>query len=113
MNEEIYWENKYSVIDYINNVEVPHVYEVLCESYGFAEDDYDLDDVHDHIWEIIDGLASVIYNYQARKIAEAFGLCPFSDLSESTGEKFTSWNQMAFEIIEKKVHEKYADVLCQ
>ena len=113
MNEEIYWENKYSVIDYINNVEVPHVYEVLCESYGFAEDDYDLDDAHDHIWEIIDGLASVIYNYQARKIAEAFGLCPFSDLSESTGEKFTSWNQMAFEIIEKKVHEKYADVLCQ
>ena len=107
------WDNPYAVKQYINEVEVPHVYEVLVDSYGFADDDYDLDEAYDHIWEIIDGLASVIYNYQARKIADAFGVCPFNDISHSTGEKFTSWNHIAFEIIERKVHEKYADVLCQ
>ena len=52
-------------------------------------------------------MQEVIYNYQAQKIAEAFDYCPFDSVSEITGEKFTNYNVMAYEIIYNGVIEQY------
>jgi len=99
------YENAYLTIDYVNFTVVPLVYEVLVDSYGIAEEDYN-GYIDDHIHEVIDGLEEVIYNYQARKICDAFELDPFGE-SEWTGEQNTSWNQMVYELIYCKVQDKY------
>lgn len=105
------YENPYQVREYVNTVLVPFIYEVLVDSYDFASDDYDNDDTHDHVWEIIDGLEEVIYNYQAKKIAQAFDYDPFNSESEMTGERFNSWNEMTFELLYNKFFEAYSEQL--
>lgn len=105
------YENPYKVREYVHSTLVPFIYEVLVDSYGYTSEDYDNDDTHDHVWEIIDGLEDVIYNYQARKISQAFDYDPFDTVSDFTGERFNSWNEMAFEIIYNKFHEQYSEQL--
>ena len=105
MEDNIYI-SEYSIRKHINQVVIPGIYETLVDDYAFAHDDYN-GYVQDDIHEIIDGLSEVIYTYEARKIAEAFGLCPFESIDELTGEKFTSWSQMAYSIIYNGFMAKY------
>jgi len=100
------YENETLTRNYVKSVVIPSVYECLVDDYGFATDDYD-GHVYDDIHEIIDGMEEVIYNYQARKIAQAFNYCPFDSVSEMTGEKFANYNVMAYEIIYNGVIEEY------
>ncbi len=104
------YENKTLTKEYVNEVLIPSVYESLVDDYGFASDDYD-SDPYDNLHEIIDGMADVIYNYQAQKIAEAFDYCPFESVSEMTGEKFDNYNVMAYEIIYNGVTDAYSEQL--
>ena len=105
------YENPCQVRKYVNTILVPHIYECLVDSYGFTSDDYDNDDINDHVWEIIDGMKEVIYNYQAKKIVQAFDHDPFTSESEMTVYKFNSYNEMAFEIIYNKFFEAYSEQL--
>ena len=105
------FRNDYRVREYVNTILVPHIYECLVDSYGFTSDDYDNDDINDHVWEIIDGMEEVIYNYQAKKIVQAFDYNPFKSESEMTVYKFNSYNEMAFEIIYNKFFEAYSEQL--
>ena len=89
MEKNIY-TSTYSIQNHINQVVIPGIYETLVDDYGFGKENY-FGHLHDNIHEIIDGLEEVIYTYQARKIAEAFELCPFESIDELTGERFTSW----------------------
>ena len=102
------YENKTLTKKYVKSVLIPSVYECLVDDYDFANDDYD-GDVYDNIHEIIDGMADVIYNYEAKKIAEAFDYCPFDSVSEITGEKFENYNVMAYEIIYNGVINEYSE----
>lgn len=88
-NSNLDYENKYSVIDYVQKTLVPQIDEDLKDYQGNKDD---------AVFEIIDGLSDVIYNYQAKKISEALGFSPF-DKSEFTGECYNSYNEMAFEAI--------------
>ena len=97
--ENLDYTNKDQVINYIKKNIVPQIYEDLS--------DYDTDPF-EAVHEIIDGLSDVIYNYQAEKIAEAFGYCPFESVSEITGEKFNSYNEIAFEIIYNEFMSEYS-----
>lgn len=102
------YENKTLTKKYVNEIVIPSVYESLIDDYNFNSEDYD-GDVYDNIHEIIDGMADVIYNYQAQKIAEAFDYCPFESVSEMTGEKFDNYNVMTYEIIYNGVIEEYSE----
>lgn len=104
------YENKTLTKKYVNEVVIPSVYESLVDDYGFASEDYN-SDPHDNIHEIIDGMAEVIYNYKAKKIAQAFDYCPFESISEMTGEKFPNYNVMAYEIIYNGVTLEYSEQL--
>lgn len=105
------YDNFYQLREYVNTILVPSIYECLVDSYGFGSNDYDNDNIHDHVWEIIDGLEDVIYNYQAKKIAQAFDYDPFTSESEMTGEKFNSYNEMTFELLYNKFNEQYSEQL--
>ena len=94
-NLELDYANEYQVRNYINTT--------VCDMISEDLKNYDCD-YEEALFEIIDGLSDVIYNYQAQKVAEAFGLSPF-DNSEMTGERFTSYNQMAFEAIYNTYNE--------
>jgi len=102
------YENKTLTRNYVKSVLIPSVYECLVDEYDFANDDYD-GDVYHNIHEIIDGMQEVIYNYEAKKIAEAFDYCPFDSVSEITGEKFENYNVMAYEIIYNGVINEYSE----
>ncbi len=104
------YENKTLTKQYINEEVIPSVYESLVDDYGFASDDYN-SDPYENIHEIIDGMAEVIYNYRAKKIAQAFDYCPFESVSEITGEKFSNYNVMAYEIIYNGVIDQYSEQL--
>ena len=91
-NLELDYQNAYQVRNHITNVIVPQINEDLKEY------DSDEDSQYDALFEIINGLSDVIYNYQARKVSEAFDVSPF-DNSEMTGERFNSFNEIAFEVI--------------
>lgn len=88
-NSNLDYENKYSVIEYVQKTLIPQIDEDLKDWQG---------DKYDAVFEIINGLSDVIYNYQASKISEAFGLSPF-DKSEFTGERYNSYGEMAFDAI--------------
>ena len=105
------YNNPYQVREYVNTILVPHIYESLVDGYGFASENYDNDEINDHVWEIIGGCEDVIYDYQAKKIAQAFDYDPFTSESETTGEKFNSYNEMTFEIIYNKFFEAYSEQL--
>lgn len=108
--DSLNWGNEYEVRKWVDFYVVPSIYETLVDGYGFTSEDYDPNDAYDHVWEIIDGLAEVIYNYQARKVADAFGVSPF-DTNDVTGERWSSYNEMAFEIIRRRFDEKYSEQL--
>ncbi len=91
-NLELDYENKYEVRNYINNVIVEQIKEDLKDY------DNDEDSQHDGVFEIINSLGDVIYNYQAQKVAEAFDYSPFSRC-DMTGDRFDSWNEIAFTVI--------------
>ena len=88
-NLQLDYTNEYAVRNYINTT--------VCDMISEDLKQYDCD-YETALFEIIDGLSDVIYTYQAQKVAEAFGISPFDD-SEFTGERFNSYNQMAFEAI--------------
>ena len=104
------YDNPYATRDHINQNVVPTIYEVLVDSYGIDKEDYN-GYATDDAWEVIDGLYEVIYNYPAKKVAQAFGYCPFETVSDFTGERFNNYNEMAFEIIYNRFMDKYADEL--
>jgi len=91
-NLQLDYQNQYEVRNYITNVIVEQINEDLKDY------DSDEDSQYDALFEIINGLSDVIYNYQAQKVAEAFDLSPF-DCSESTGDRYNSYNEMAFDVI--------------
>ena len=96
------YENKSLTKEYVNKTLIPFVLENLIDGYDIQ----DSDEARDMVFEIIDGLEEVIYNYQAKKICEAFDMDPF-DYSEITGERYENYNVMAFELIERKFFEAY------
>tara|TARA_R100001086_G_scaffold63867_1_gene29635 strand:+ start:13648 stop:14073 length:426 start_codon:yes stop_codon:yes gene_type:complete len=104
------YENQTLTKKHVNEEIIPSVYDSLVDDYGFGSDDYD-SDPYENIHEIIDGMSEVIYNYKAKKIAQAFDYCPFNSVSEMTGEKFPNYNVMAYEIIYNGVVEKYHEQL--
>ena len=91
-NQELNYNDSYAVRNYVINEVVPQINEDLKDY------DSDEDSQHDGLFEIINGLSDVIYNYQARKVSEAFDVSPF-DCSEMTGDRFRSFNEMAFDVI--------------
>ena len=95
-NLNLDYQNKYEVRNYINTVVLPSIHEDLVNGYGSK--DFDMDYLNDNIWDIINGLGDVIYTYQAKKISEAFDFDVFSE-DDLTGERFTSYNLIAFTII--------------
>ena len=94
-NLNLDYENQYAVRNHINTI--------VCDQ--ISEDLKNYDDYQDGLYEIINGLSDVIYNYQAQKVAEAFDLSPF-DCSESTGDRYNSYNEMAFDVIYNAYNEK-------
>lgn len=96
-NVQLDYTNQFEVRNYINTTVVELIKEDL--------NDCPSEDQDDCLYEIIDGLSDVIYNYQAQKVAEAFDMSPF-DESEMSGERFTSYNQMAFEVILQAYNDK-------
>ena len=110
-NLQLDYSNQFEVRKYINETVVPSIYEVLVDDYYNGEIDDIQSDLNDNVWEIINNLGDVIYNFQARKVAEAFDYCPFNSVSDMTGEKYNSWNEMAFDIIYQEFYNKYSDLL--
>ena len=104
------YENKTLTKKYVKEVVIPSVYESLVDDYGFASDDYN-SDPYDNIHEIIDSMAEVIYNYKAKKIAQAFDYCPFNSVSENDRRKISNYNVMAYEIIYNGVIDQYSEQL--
>ena len=90
-NLQLDYENAYQVRNYITNEVVKQINEDL-ENYGSDED------IQHALYEIINGLSDVIYNYQAKKVAEAFDVSPFEH-SEFTGDRYNSFNEISFDII--------------
>ena len=102
MSKQINWNNKYEVMDSVKE-EVNYIIEVLENEYDTNEDNY-----YDYAHEVIDGHEYVIYNYQAKKISEAFDIDVFEE-SPITGERYNSYNEIAYQILEEKVMDKLYD----
>ena len=100
--DDINWNNRYEV-QAATEKEVDYIIEVLNNEYDTNEDNY-----YDHVHEIIDGHEYVIYNYQAKKMSEAHDIDVFED-SPITGERYNSYNEIAYQILEEKVMEKIYD----
>lgn len=88
-NLELDYTNEYQVRNYINTT----ICDIISEDLKTYDCDY-----YEALFQIIGGLGDVIYTYQAKKVAEAFGINPF-DESEMTGERYNSYNQMAVDAI--------------
>ena len=101
--KEMNWNNRYEV-----KATVQHAVEDILWSLENEYDDINEDNYFDYAHEQIDGHEYVIYNYQAKKIAEAFDVDVFGE-SEITGERYSSYNVIAYEIIEEMVMEKLYD----
>jgi C-terminal processing protease CtpA/Prc len=91
-NLNLDYENAYQVRNYITNEVVEQINEELK---GYDSDE---DSQYDALYEIINDLSDVIYNYQAKKVAEAFDISPF-DYSEITGDRYNSFNEISFDVI--------------
>jgi hypothetical protein len=89
-NLELDYNNEYQVRNYINTTVLDQISEDLKE--------YSQDEQQDAIFDIISGLSDVVYSYQAKRVAEAFGLSPFG-YSEISGDRYDSFSEMAFEVI--------------
>ena len=101
--KEMNWNNRYEV-----KATVQHAVEDILWSLDNEYDDINEDNYYDYAHEQIDGHEYVIYNYQAKKIAEAFDIDVFGE-SEITGERYSSYNVIAYEIIEEMVMEQLYD----
>ena len=101
--KEMNWNNRYEV-----KATVQHAVEDILWSLENEYDDINEDNYFDYAHEQIDGHEYVIYNYQAKKIAEAFDVDVFGE-SEITGERYSSYNVIAYEIIEEMVMEQLYD----
>mgnify|MGYP000265318968 CR=1 FL=1 len=99
--QELNWNNEYEIRKAVKN-EVAYIMETIIDEYK-AET---FDDAYDAMHEIIDGHEFVIYNYQARKLCGIFDKDPFG-YSDLTGERNTSWNQMAFEVLQEEFNKAY------
>ena len=99
---ELNWDNNYHVLELVQR-EVENIHDALKYDYNLEEVDF-----YDALHEIIDSSAFVIYNYKAKRIAITFDVCPFSE-SPTTGEKYSSWNQIAYEVIEQEFMAKYGE----
>ena len=97
---ELNWNNDYHIFEMVKR-DVTMLMDILLNEYEWENED----DVNDNIWEVVDGLENVIYNYNAEKIARAFDKCPF-EKSEITGDNYNSWNEMAYEVYYDKVSEE-------
>ena len=97
---ELNWNNDYYIFEMVKR-DVKMLVDVLLNEYEWEDED----DVNENIWEVVDGLENVIYNYNAEKVARAFDKCPF-DHSPITGERFASWNEMAYEVYYEEVSTK-------
>lgn len=109
-NYNLDYENKQLVRIHILHTVVPSVYETLVDDYYEGDTNLVDDCSSDYVWEIIDGLYDVIYNYQAKKVSEAFDVDVFGE-SEITGERHSSYNQIAFEVIYQEFYNQYGDLL--
>ena len=98
--QDFNWDNKYQVKEMVEN-DIEMLLDVLLNEYDWET----LDDVQDNIWEVVDGMGNVIYNYRAEKIARAFDMCPF-EKSPITGDNFNSWNEMSFEVYYNELYNK-------
>ena len=96
------WNNQYHVREIVRR-EVENINDGLMYDYNLEEVDF-----YDALHEIIDGLNIVFTHYCAQKIAIFFDVCPFSE-SPITGEKYSSWNQIAYEVVEQEFLAKYGD----
>ena len=93
------YDNTYEVKSYVRNKLVPLIMDELINAYGYKTKDHDEDCTSDYLHEIIDGLQDVIYTYKAKKISEAYKLCPFEDENRMTGERYKSYSEMAYDVI--------------
>ena len=100
--KDLNWDNDYHVLELVKR-EIDNINDCLIYDYNLNETDF-----YDALHQIIDGSAFVIYNYKAERIAKVFDICPFSE-SEITGEKFNSWNEIAYQVLEQESLNKYAD----
>jgi C-terminal processing protease CtpA/Prc len=91
-NLELNYDDSYAVRNYVINELVPQINEDLKDY------DSDEDSQYEALYEIINDLSDVIYNYQSRKVSEAFDISPF-ECSDITGDRYTSYNEMAFDVI--------------
>ena len=101
--DDINWNNHYHV-----KTAVKHAAEDIIDTVLNEYDDVNEDNYYDYAHEQIDGHEYVIYNYQAKKVTEAFDVDVFGH-SHITGEHHTSYNQIAYEIIEQIVMEDLYD----
>ena len=99
-DDDLNWNNEYHIREIVRR-DVKMLKDVLLNEYEWEDED----DVNENIWEVVDGLENVIYNYNAEKVARAFDKCPF-DKSEITGDNYNSWNEMAYEVYYDEVSTK-------
>lgn len=109
-NYNLDYENKQLVRIHILHTVVPSVYETLIDEYYEGDANLIDDNANDYVHEIIDGLYDVVYNYEAKKVVEAFDVDVFGE-SDFTGTRFNSYNEMAYELICNKFYNEYADLL--
>lgn len=110
-NLELDYSNGYEVRKYIETKVVPSVYDTLVTDYYDGNPDDINTELNDNVWEIINDLSDVIYNYQSKMVALAYDYCPFDSYSEMTGEKFQSYSEMTFEIIYNEFYSQYSEYL--
>ena len=101
--KEYNWENNYHVKE-LTEIAVNEIVEMVTTEY----DNIDEDSFNDALWECVNGHAYVIYNYNARRLAEAHDLNPF-DYSEYFGERYDSYGEMAFEVLYTRAYEKLVE----
>jgi len=105
------WQDTRTVLEHVKTNVIPSIYETLVDDYGFAnEETYDTDYFYDHLHEIIDSLSEVFVTWKARAIASAFCVDPF-DVSEITGERYESWSEIAYEVLQQEFNETYKEQL--
>ena len=106
-NLELDYNNQTLVRNYIKNTVVTSIYEELVADYNIEEN---AEYIYDYMHEIIDGLSDVIYHYQAKMIAQAFDVDVFGE-DYATGERWNSYNQIAYQVIEQEFLNQYGDIL--
>ncbi len=89
------WENPYKVKEDVQEwiIDVAEEITTKIESEAW-----------DMLCEIVDSSEYVAYNYQAKRVSEVYEIDPFSK-SEFTGENYTSFNEIAYEVLQGMLTE--------